>query len=122
MSTNRQLVSALIPLALVIAIAGIIGFGVGVQVGAGPRMSEVKEFRDVPAYAGDRQVSATADGVTYGVSGDVPWVDASGSYHDNGWPECVPFRTQSRITFGGAVIYGPTRTGSARIVWVDCRH
>lgn len=119
--TIRSSASALLALGLVIAIAAAVGFGIGMQVGAGPRMSEVKVFRDVPAVAGDAQVSSTVDGVTYGVSGEVAWVDASGSYHENGWPACVPLRTQSRITFGGAWIYGPTQVASARIVWVDCR-
>jgi len=81
MSTVRQSVGALVSLAIIVGIAAIVGYGIGVRVGAGPRMSETKVFRDIPAYAGDNQVSATVDGVTYGVSGEVPWVDASGSWH-----------------------------------------
>jgi len=26
-----------------------------------------------------------------------------------------------RITFGGAVVYGPTGVGDYRMLWVDCR-
>jgi len=48
-------------------------------------------------------------------------VDASGSWHARGWPACAPARTQSRITFGGAVVYGPTGAGDYRMLWVDCR-
>lgn len=121
MWTPRASLSALIALVLVVGIAGFVGYGLGLQAGTGPRMSEVKTFRDVPAYVGDAEVSATVDGATYGAAGQMAWVDASGSYHDGGWPTCIPFRTQSRITFGGSVIYGPTGTGSYRIVWVDCR-
>ena len=121
MSTVRQSVGALVSLAIIVGIAATIGYGIGVGVGAGPRMSETKVFRDIPAYAGDNQVSATVDGVTYGVSGEVPWVDASGSWHGQGWPACAPARSQLRITFGGAVVYGPTGVGDYRMLWVDCR-
>jgi hypothetical protein len=120
MLANRQSIYALIALALV-GIAAFVGYGLGFQAGAGPRMSELKVFRDVAAQSGDTQVSAIVDGVTYGVIGDVPWIDGSGSYHDHGWPACVPQRTQTRITFGGALIYGPTGVGDYRVLWVDCR-
>jgi hypothetical protein len=117
----RRSVAAVAALGLLIAISAVIGYGVGVVVGGGPRMSEVKAFRDVPAYSGDKQVSATVDGITYGVSGDVPWVDATGSWHEGGWPACVTPVSSIRLTFGGALIFGPTGTGNYRILWVDCR-
>lgn len=113
--------SALVLVGLGILLAGLIGYGVGRGLTAGPRMSEVKVFRDAPGHVGDAQASATGDGTTYGFSGEVPWVDASGSWHDSGWPSCLPRRAETRITFGGATVYGPTGTGSARILWVDCR-
>jgi hypothetical protein len=121
MSTVRQSVGALVSLAIIVGIAATVGYGIGVRVGAGPRMSETKVFRDIPAYAGDNQVSATVDGVTYGVSGAVPWLDALGSWHEAGWPACVPPRSQLRITFGGALVLGPTGTGGYQMLWVDCR-
>jgi hypothetical protein len=122
MFTIRRPIAAVIALAIGVAAAAFVGFGMAIGVGAGPRMSETKVFRDVPANAGDSQVSATVDGVTYGVSGDVPWVDASGSWHEQGWPACVPPRSQPRVTFGGAVVFGPTGAGSYRMLWVDCRN
>jgi hypothetical protein len=117
----RQSIAAVIALAALVAIAAVVGFGIGVGVGAGPRMSEIKVFRDVPAYSGDTQVSASIDGVTYGISSGVSWVDASGSWHEGGWPACVPPRSQVRMTFGGAVLFGPTGAGSYQVLWVDCR-
>lgn len=119
MFTIRQSIAAVITVVIVVAVAASVGYRLG--AGAGPRMSDTKVYRDVPAYAGDGQVSATVDGVTYGVSGHVPWVDASGSWHEQGWPACVPPRSQLRLTFGGAVVLGPTGTGSYRMLWVDCR-
>ena len=121
MSTVRQSVGALVSLAIIVVIAATVGYGIGVRVGAGPRMSETKVFRDATASVGDSVMTAFVDNIAYGVSGEVPWVDASGSWHDQGWPACAPARSQSRITFGGAVVYGPTGVGDYRMLWVDCR-
>lgn len=121
MFTIRQSVGALVALAIIVGVAGAVGYGIGVGVGAGPRMSETKVFRDVSASVGDSVMTAFVDDVAYGVSGEVPWVDASGSWHSQGWPACAPARSQSRITFGGAVVHGPTGNGDYRMLWVDCR-
>lgn len=121
MFTVRQSVGALVALAIIFGIAAAVGYGIGVGVGAGPRMSETKVFRDVTASVGDSQMTAFVDNVAYGVAGEVAWVDASGSWHPQGWPACAPARSQSRITFGGAVVYGPTGAGDYRMLWVDCR-
>ena len=121
MVTVRQSVGALVALAIIVSIAAVVGYGIGVTVGAGPRMSETKVFRDVPASVGDSVMTAYVDDVAYGVAGEVAWVDASGSWHGRGWPACAPARSQSRVTFGGAVVYGPTGVGEYRVLWVDCR-
>jgi hypothetical protein len=121
MFTARQSVGALVSLAIIAAIAAAVGYGIGAGVGAGPRMSEIKVFRDVTASVGDSQMTAVVDNVAYGVFEGVAWVDASGSWHSHGWPACAPARSQSRITFGGAVVYGPTGVGGYRMLWVDCR-
>jgi hypothetical protein len=113
--------SRVLALAIVIGLASFVGYSVGNGAVAGPRMSEIKVFRAISAYSGDDQVSATVDGVTYGVSREVLWVDESGRWHEGGWPACVPPRKQLQITFGGAVVFGPTSAGSYRILWVDCR-
>ena len=119
MFTTRQLIAAVASLAIVVGIAAVVGYSVG--VGAGTRMSEAKVFRDVLAQVGDKQITALVGDVAYGVSGEVAWVDASGSAHADGWPACAPALSQSRITFGGAVVYVPTGAGVYRILWVDCR-
>ena len=121
MFTVRQSVGAFVSLAIIVGIATAVGYGIGVGVGAGPRMSETKVFRGVTASVGDSQMTALVDNIAYGVSGEVPWVDASGSWHGQGWPVCAPARTQSQITFVGAVVYGPTGVGDYRMLWVDCR-
>ena len=121
MFTARRSIAAVASLAIIVGMAAAVGYGVGVGVGAGPRMSETKVFRDVLAQVGDKQITALVGDVAYGVSGEVAWVDASGSAHADGWPACAPALSQSRITFGGAVVYVPTGAGVYRILWVDCR-
>ncbi len=121
MFTVRQSLAALVSLAIIVGIAATVGYAIGTGVLTGPRMTETKVFRAVAAYSGDRQVSATVDGITYGFTDSVAWVDSSGSWHEAGWPACVPSRSQSLVTFGGAVVFGPTGAGSYQMVWVDCR-
>ena len=121
MASTRQLIAAVVSLAIITGIAALIGYGVGIGVSAGPRMSETKVFRDVLAQVGDKQITALVGDVAYGVSGEVAWVDASGSSHEDGWPACAPAMGLSRLTFGGALVYLPTGSGSYRILWVDCR-
>ena len=118
---TRRAASALAALTLLVAISGAVGYTIGYGAGAGPRVTDIRTFRNVPVWVGDAEVSAQVDGVTYGLSGALPqWIDADGSTHSGGWPTCLPWRTQARISFGGAFVYGPT-VGDARILWVDCR-
>jgi hypothetical protein len=119
--TTRKSVAVLVSFAIIVGIAATVGYAMGVGVGSGPRMSETTVFRDVSAAIGDSQITAFVDKIAYGVSGEVPWVDTSGSWHPQGWPTCAPARSQSRITFGGALVYGPTGIGEYRMLWVDCR-
>ena len=44
MFTVRQSVGALVSLPIIVGIAGVVGYGIGLGVGAGPRMSETKVF------------------------------------------------------------------------------
>lgn len=121
MLTARRSVAAVASLAILIGIAAAVGYGVGTGVGAGSRASETKVFRDVRAQVGDKQITAFVGDVAYGVSGEVPWIDASGSFHQSGWPACAPALSQSRLTFGGGLVQMPGGAGLYRILWVDCR-
>ena len=121
MLATRQSVAVVASFAIIIGIAAAIGYGVGIGVGAGPRMSETKVFRDVLAQVGDKQITALVGDVAYGVSGEVAWVDASGSSNTSGWPACAPAMSLTRLTFGGALVYLPSGSGFYRILWVDCR-
>src|SRR5256886_13203602 len=63
----HQSIATLVSLAIIVGIAATVGYAIGTGALTGPRMSETQVFRAVPAYSGDRQVSATVDGITYGL-------------------------------------------------------
>jgi|SRR5439155_3034235 len=104
MFTVRQSVGALVSLAIIVGIAATVGYGIGVGVGAGPRMGETKVFRDVTASVGDRVMTASVDNIAYGVSGEVPWVDASGTGTARAGPH-VPLREVRRGSHSGALLF-----------------
>ena len=65
--------------------------------------------------------SEPIDGWTYGIPTDVAWVDARGSFHGNGRPDCLP---QSGligpITFASVEVTVPGSAGYRPVVWVSC--
>jgi hypothetical protein len=77
-----------------------------------------------PAQVGVKVVSMTgADGTVYGFTGSMPWIDASGSWHDGGWPECLGTTTTlSSATFGVTRVDYPNGSSAEQVVYVDCRH
>ena len=51
---------------------------------------------------------------------DVPWLDAEGTWHEDGRPECLPPGASRRIRFAAVEV---TVEGSTwrPVVWIDCR-
>jgi hypothetical protein len=47
MLTARQSAGALVSLAIIVGITAAVSYGIGLGVGAGPRISETKVFRDI---------------------------------------------------------------------------
>ena len=74
------------------------------------------------AHSGQDQISITAeDGWVYNVPLDVKWTDASGAWHENGRPGCLP----PAVTLLGPIVFGATQvTVSGHtwrpVVWVLC--
>jgi hypothetical protein len=102
--------------AILIAVAA---FSVGYRVGGNG------EFRPT-VYIGDGSSGADvatlqAGGTSYGFRTTVAWTDASGSYHSDGWPDCLPRQAQlTGVRFAGAMVMVESG-GEARVLWVDCR-
>jgi hypothetical protein len=110
--------------AAVIIAAGL--FGMGYEVGGGGSKGYAIYTGD--CYAGMQVASCTADGVTWGVRGQVAWTDATNVGRGGGddpseWPACLPPMQEAKgVRFAGAWLpVGPSGL-AATIVWVDCRH
>ncbi len=106
--------------ALVIVAAVCVALAVGVAAGS----AGVVGVR-VPVSVGDgmvgEQVATLWIGDTaYGAKSSVAWRDASGSYHDSGWPACLstPGEVKS-VHFIGAMVWHGSG-GNGTILWVDC--
>ena len=98
---------------LVVAVlaAGLAGFLIG---------SERSDVMDLQgrAHVGDHMASIESDGWFYGLSESVAWIDASGSFHEDGWPECLGSEgTRANVRFGAVDV--PT-VGIRAVVYVDC--
>ena len=103
-----------------VAIIGVVGGGFAGYAVAN-RASSVSVITG-PFYAGDHQASATVDGWSYGITGSVAWVDAGGSLHEAGWPDCLsPAGTTHTLRFGYVQVSGPAGQEWRQVVWVSCR-
>jgi hypothetical protein len=73
------------------------------------------------AYSTPYQIGVTVDGWTYGIPVSVPWYDATGAFHEDGRPGCLPASAQLLpVTFGAVTV---THDGASwrEVVWVSCR-
>jgi hypothetical protein len=74
------------------------------------------------AYTGLNEATVTVAGWSYGISGNVTWLDSQGTEHVGGWPSCL--RSAGRrvpITFGAVPVTAPDGSSWRQVVWVDCR-
>jgi hypothetical protein len=92
-----------------------VGFAVGTQ-----RSTQVKELSGT-AHVGDRWASVMVNGWAYGIQDSVPWIDAEGSLHEEGWPACLGSQRDSFIKFAAVGVHYPDKTYERHIVYVDCR-
>jgi hypothetical protein len=81
--------------------------GAPVFVGSGRTGAETATF-----FVGDD---------AYGFRSSVSWTDAGGSFHDGGWPDCLPHSEDvSAVRFAGMTVWAGG-VGTDEVVWVDCR-
>ena len=53
-------------------------------------------------YVGDAVATLFVGADAYGIRSSVKWTDSRGSFHDGGWPECLPrLQSVSGIRFAG---------------------
>lgn len=74
------------------------------------------------AHSAEGAITLEADGWSYGVPvGGVAWIDAFGSWHEDGRPDCLPpTGTTEAVTFA-AVEVTIDGTTWRPVLWVDCR-
>jgi hypothetical protein len=71
------------------------------------------------AAVGDHVATIESGGWSYGLSQSVAWIDASGTFHEDGWPECLGSAgTRPNIRFGAVSV---PSLGIRAVVYVDCR-
>lgn len=99
----------------VAALVALVGYGIGVS------RSNAREMTG-RAHIGDHMASIESDGWFYGVNDSVAWVDASGSIHEDGWPDCLrPAGATRTVRFGATRVTIPDGGSYRPVVWVDCR-
>lgn len=103
--------------AAVLALVFGLGFGVGRETDGEQQL----EWRDGTGLVGAEVFSVTDDDWTYGARDAVPtWVDARGTWHSGGWPDCLrPGVTEVRFAAGPTTYV--EGQGSRPVLAVDCR-
>jgi hypothetical protein len=98
-----------------VAVAALAGFALGAREPSTIHLTG-------RANVGNGVASIRSEGTYYGVSESVPWIDAIGSFHDDGWPECFgePGST-TRVGFGVTPVTVPDAPVFTPVVYVDCR-
>jgi hypothetical protein len=120
-SSGLEVVSRLLHKPAVWAlIATIAAAGVGLWIGS--RRTGVAELTG-QASVGHHMATIESDGWFYGVRESVAWIDADGSFHDDGWPACLGTRGSTRTVRFAAVPVTVSDTGAGYrdVVYIDCR-
>ena len=100
---------------IAVAVAGLVGFALGTRNSPTTHLTG-------QANVGNGVASIRSDGTYYGVSESVPWIDDTGSFHDDGWPECFGKPgTTTRVGFGITPVTVLDAADFTSVVYVDCR-
>lgn len=99
-----------------VIVAAVLGFALGSHGNGVATMSG-------NAYVGDHVASIKSGDRYYGVRDSVAWFDASGSFHEDGWPDCLgPAGSEVGVRFGALPVTVP---GSGLtfydVAYIDCR-
>ena len=104
---------------LLVAVIAIAAFGAGYLVRGIGGVHATMYVGD--GHVGADQATFEAAGTYFGMDASVAWTDDTGTYHDGGWPSCLPKeQVVSGVRFAGATIWSGD-IGQARVTWVDCQ-
>jgi hypothetical protein len=121
MRTRRQLLAAATVL-LAVGVGGVLT-GRSLAENADWHTSTARVTGD-PAHP---QILTKVDGWAYAATGEVAWIDATGTLHDDGWPACLPVVPVESPAYGdehpirfASVSVRANGFGWRPIVMVDC--
>ena len=108
-------------LVLVAILAAGLGFGAGAVVGSSGTFGMRVPTSVGDAVVGDKVVTISANGSSYGAKDSVPWRDSAGSFYLGGWPACLATPGQVKgVRFAGTTVWSGD-VGSDTVLWVDCQ-
>ena len=112
---NRQRFLGGLTAVLIVAAA----FGIGDRIGSDGATHPPVLVGD--GYVGADVASFQVGDTVYGFRSSVNWTDSAGSYHDQGWPACLPkLEAVTGVHFVAQTVWAGG-IGATDIVWVDCR-
>lgn len=115
-ATRTRIRSSWLWVLVAVLLAATVGYLAGRSQG-----QQVQVLRGT-AQVGDHVASIQAGDWGYGFSDSVPWYDAAGSWHDGGWPDCLPQESQvAGLRFAATTVTLPDGSGFRPVVYVDCR-
>lgn len=114
MASKRLPLGALVALFIVVA-----AFGAGYRIAA--YNGEHPPVYTADGYVGADQATFRVGDTAYGFRSTVTWTDSAGSFHDGGWPACLPkVQEVTGVRFAGATLW-VDQIGFTQVVWVDCQ-
>jgi hypothetical protein len=118
---RRRLALAILAIIVVVAAYGLGSLNPAIRTSTGVAYSN-GGYQNVGSLVITPEASVITGGWAYGMEGAVPlWQDSEGSWHDEGWPDCLSTPGNHRITFGWVSVVTPGGgPGSREVVWVSC--
>ncbi len=102
--------------ALVVAVAM---FGAGFLAGGNAATHPTVYVGD--GYVGADVATFQVGDTAYGFRSSVNWTDSAGSFHDGGWPACLPkVQAVTGVRFERTTVWAGN-IGFTQVVWVDCQ-
>ena len=114
MSPKQRTLTLVAGLLVIVAVFGS-GYAAGQYGATHPKVSVGD------GYVGADVATFTVGDTSYGFRSSVSWTDQAGSWHDSGWPACLPkLQTVTGVHFVGETVWAGN-VGQAQVVWVDCQ-
>lgn len=118
---GKSRIRGVVPVTVVVVFA--LAFGAILGASWTSLRHDLGGWHTASGHVGTRKISIAYDGWTYGATGSVgAWIDSRGSWHDQGWPDCLQVAAGSTVRVRFAA-HRVTVDGTSwrPIVAIDCR-